>query len=76
MGKEDVEEGFITWDLLLLPGGGKPLQRATAMHTYVGCVYPIRAVRNAHYEHTRTYIHTCIRTWITHVAARTSALQR
>jgi len=33
-GEGSREEGFITRDLLLLPGGGKPLQRATAMHTY------------------------------------------
>jgi len=26
MGKEDIGEGFITRDLLLLPGGGGPLQ--------------------------------------------------
>jgi len=49
-GEGSGEEGFITRDLLLLPGGGKPLQRATAMHTYAraGCVYPIRAHTYAH----------------------------
>lgn len=34
VGKEDRAEGFITWDLLLLPGGGEPLQRATAVHAW------------------------------------------
>lgn len=27
-------EGFITQDLLLLPGGGEALERATALHTW------------------------------------------
>lgn len=30
----DRGEGFITKDLLLLPGGGEALERATALHTW------------------------------------------
>lgn len=33
-GGGDRGEGFITQDLLLLPGGGEALKRATALHTW------------------------------------------
>lgn len=48
-------EGFITKDLLLLPGGGEALERRAALHTCAGCVYPM---------HGPLCIYTCIYMYI------------
>lgn len=51
-GNEGRGEGFITKDLLLLPGGGEALERRAALHTCVGwCVYPM---------HRPLYIYICV----------------